>query len=187
MLVFKAINGQSILDIILNTYGTFDLSIKLLQDNAIANINYAIVGGEKISWDNTLTADQVVNVINTNTNTIYSTVSIPNAPIKTKVQGNTGIPANNNGYYQPSNPNPATMIKYEEVSESQYIATGGETTVVLAELIGCAIVQIEKEIRPLMQSDFLFNTNTGTITLQNGIVLGQGETLFIIKSKLITS
>ena len=187
MLVFSAVNGQALMDVMLNTYGSFDLAIKLLQDNGISNLDYDIVGGEQFEWDETLTADQSVNTINSNSNIVYSTSIIKNATLSTIVQGNTGATPNNNGYYQPSNPNPATMIKYENVQPFEYVASGGETSITLTQLIGASIVQIIREIKPMAPSDFSFNVNTGQITFNNGISLTQGETLAGIYTKIVTS
>lgn len=186
MLVFNAIFGQSIWDVVFNTYGNSETMSKLLQDNNVDSVNVVPQNRQPFEWDENLVENQAVNITNTNSKIIYATSPVPNGNVLSIVQGSSGQSITNNGY-TPSNPNPATMIKYEESSETQYVAAGGETSVTLTELIGCTIVQIEKEIRPLLKSDYLFNTNSGTITLQNGIVLGEGETLFIIKTKLITS
>jgi len=80
------------------------------------------------------------------------------------------------------------MIRYEQVLETQYTAVNdGETVVILAELIGARVVQIEREIKPMAMTDFGFNVNLGRINLLNGVALSAGESLFILYSKLITS
>jgi hypothetical protein len=89
--------------------------------------------------------------------------------------------------------NPDDMIKYEANFEVQYTATasivlGGETVIIIPELVGALkIIQIEKETKPMFKTDYSFNSNDGRINLLNGYGLEDGESLFIIYAKLITS
>jgi hypothetical protein len=182
---FNAIYGQSIWDVILNTYGSFDNSVKLLLDNGLPNINITPTSQQPFTWDNTLTSDQSISVLNTNV--VYATSPVANGSVLSVVQGVSGAAGNNTNYVKPSNPNYATMIKYETNIEVQYIASGGETNVTISDLIGNRIVQITREIKPMLQADFGFNANTGKITFNNGILLNNGETLFIIYAKILTS
>jgi hypothetical protein len=70
---FNAINGQSLLDVCLNTYGTTDLLYKLLQDNTIPNLNSTPVTGQQFVYDDSLVIDQGVNQYFNLTNTKYAT------------------------------------------------------------------------------------------------------------------
>ena len=164
---YKAIYGQSIWDVILNTYGSFDTSVKMLSDNNLPNINIVPSPQQSFTWDNTLTSDQSISVLSTNI--IYSTSPIANGNILSVVQGVSGAAGNNTNYVQPSNPNYATMIKYEQNIEVQYVASGGETNVTISDLIGNRIVQITREIKPMLFGDYGFNANSGQITFNNGI------------------
>jgi hypothetical protein len=40
MTEFVAVKGSSMLDVCLNTYGTFDLLAKLIKDNNVDGVNY---------------------------------------------------------------------------------------------------------------------------------------------------
>ena len=85
-------------------------------------------------------------------------------------------------------PNPEEMIKYEQIFETQYTAVNdGETVIILSELIGARVVQIEREIKPMAMTDFGSNVALGRINLLNGVALSARESLFILYSKLITS
>jgi len=87
MLLYSALEGQSIFDICLQTYGSLDFLVKLLQDNNIASISIAPVSGQVFNWDETLTVDQVVNQISQNSNIIYATKAIPNDFMNTIING----------------------------------------------------------------------------------------------------
>jgi len=73
MLQYKAVTGQSLLDICLNTYGSFDLLTKLIEDNGIDNANYTPFSGQVFVWDEKLTVDQAVNQQTQNSNIAYAT------------------------------------------------------------------------------------------------------------------
>jgi hypothetical protein len=70
---YKAVNGQSLLDVCLNTYGTTDLLYKLLQDNSIANLDYTPVTGQAFVYDDDLVIDQGVALYFSQTGTTYAT------------------------------------------------------------------------------------------------------------------
>jgi hypothetical protein len=87
MLKYNAVQGQSIYDVCLNTYGSFDYLTKLLQDNNIESIDKPLFSGQILAWDETLTIDQVVNKISQNSNIIYATKILPNESMDTIVKG----------------------------------------------------------------------------------------------------
>jgi len=70
---YKAVNGQSLLDVCLNTYGTTDLLYKLLQDNSIAGLDYTPVTGQVFVYDDDLVIDQGIAQYFNQTNTKYAT------------------------------------------------------------------------------------------------------------------
>jgi hypothetical protein len=70
---YKAVNGQSLLDICLNTYGTTDLLYKLLQDNNIPCLDYTPVTGQAFVYDDDLVIDQGVTQYFNQTGTKYAT------------------------------------------------------------------------------------------------------------------
>jgi hypothetical protein len=89
--------------------------------------------------------------------------------------------------YYPENEDP--MIKYEQVIPWEYTAsTDGETVIIIPELVGALrLTQIEKEIKPIKEADYSFNSSSGQINLLNGVSMAAGETLFILYVKLVTS
>ena len=58
--MYKAISGQSIYDICLMTYGTFDLLFKLVSDN-LNSINDTIISGQNFVWDSSITVNSTIN------------------------------------------------------------------------------------------------------------------------------
>jgi len=60
MLVYKALEGQSIYDVCLMTYGRLDFLSKLMTDNGIESIDSHLVG-QDINYDESLCADLQTN------------------------------------------------------------------------------------------------------------------------------
>jgi hypothetical protein len=71
--MYQAINGQSIYDICLMNYGTFDLLYKLVSENMVS-IDDPIVSGQQFTWDETLSVNPSVNTTLTNNNIILATL-----------------------------------------------------------------------------------------------------------------
>lgn len=90
MLQYKCVEGQSLLDICLQTYGSFDYLLKLIEDNGFANVNDSPYSGQVITWDETLTVDKAVFQTSQNGQIIYATKYLQNNPVKTVVSGNSG-------------------------------------------------------------------------------------------------
>src|SRR5438270_13434620 len=57
---FNAVDGQSILDVCLNTYGNLDKLTKLMQDSGHPSIDVAPVRGQLFVFDNTQIDNQVI-------------------------------------------------------------------------------------------------------------------------------
>jgi len=92
MLQFKAVEGQSIYDICLQTYGSLDYMVKLLQDNGLANVNISPFSGQIFVWDETLAADRTIS---RNTAVIYATKALSNELSNTIINaGSPGSPGN---------------------------------------------------------------------------------------------
>lgn len=187
MLQFTAIEGQSLWDVCLNTYGSFDNIIKLLQDNNVDNINVSPISGQVFNWDETLVQDQAVNQRSSNSKIIYATKVLLNGSVLSIIKGGSNSTLSGTGAGVPWTPqNPGSMIKYQKTAEVQFIGAGGETSVILSELIGSSIVQITREIQPLKTADYGFNPANGQVTL-SGNPLGASETLYIIYGQIITA
>ena len=89
MLNYKSVQGQSIYDVCLNTYGSFDFLLKLMQDNNIESIDVEPYSGQVFTWDETLTVDQVANQISSNSGIIYATKITPNQTMPTIISGDS--------------------------------------------------------------------------------------------------
>lgn len=61
MIDFNAVDGQSLYDVCLNTYGSLDFMYKLLQDNGIRNVKDDVVTGQIFTWDDSLVINQQIN------------------------------------------------------------------------------------------------------------------------------
>lgn len=183
MKTFKAISGQTLADVCLNTYGSLDYFYKLIQDNGIANADAIPYTGQSFVWDETLVVDALINVTTTNQNIIYA----------------TGYGSNGNTYYvtlksDPATykPNPTPYVPdtgnvYQATKTYDYVSasSGGETTITLTALIGKSIEGIEADIQPLLKSEWVWNTITGVLTLTNPISTGQR--LFIIYTEMVNA
>lgn len=69
---FAAADNSTIYDVCLNTYGTLDLLVKLMQDNGFANVNQYPVAGQVFLYDDEL----VENQAQMQANIIYATVAV---------------------------------------------------------------------------------------------------------------
>ena len=75
MLVYNSTHGQSIYDICLNTYGSFDYLFKLLSDNGIESIDTDISLVNSWTWDENKVTDQRFNYLSSSTAKTYATHS----------------------------------------------------------------------------------------------------------------
>lgn len=57
MKLYLALEGQSILDVCLDTYGTFDLIVKLMNENSFNGVNTKPFTGQEFWYDETLVSD----------------------------------------------------------------------------------------------------------------------------------
>jgi hypothetical protein len=183
MLTYNCISGQSFSDVCLNTYGTLDKYVKLLEDNNNTP-DTAPYSNEAVIWDENLVADQ----------SVYSKIS------SAGITYATSFGLNNNNYFQilgtenpsvlPVNPQPVNPPggnnMYIKPMSLDYTAQGGETVITIVELQGMNVQQIEREIKPLKKSEFIFNSVTGTITLVGVDPLSAGEILFILYTQTVT-
>jgi hypothetical protein len=182
MTIYKAINGQTIADICMNTYGSMDYFFKLVQDSGIADGDQVPYTGQEFKYDEMLVLDSSVNRTTTLGNIIYAT-------------GNSG---NGNTYYittgtptivdptTPVVPPPIPLTMYQKTSQTSYTSASnsGETVISIPSLAGKDITAIEKEIKPLKANEFSWNKTTFTLTLTDAIY--KDETLFILYSEMIT-
>lgn len=180
MLIFNAINGQSLADVCMNTYGTMDYFVKLMQDNNITNANQLPYTGQKFKWDETIVKDSLVQISTSNSGVKYATSAESNNNTFYIIGGTPTAP-------QPNSPSGGAALPigyYQKTSSTSYIATAdGESVITLIALQNKDILQIEREIKPLLSSQFTFNKLTGVLTLNES--LSAGETLFILYTEII--
>jgi len=179
---YNATNGQSYSDVCLNTYGSMDYYVKMLNDNG-ASPNALPTTGVVIDWDTNLVVDQAVYNTTTKVGVTFATHQLDTNNSFYQI---SGVDNPSGGYVAPVIPSNAPTNMYYDTFETQYLATGGETSVTIVELIGSSVVQITREIKPMLKADYSFEPTSGVITFNNGIQLNQGEELFIIYKKLIT-
>lgn len=187
---YSAINGQSIYDVCLNAYGGLDNLIKLLQDSgADQGINDVPQSGQQYVFDDSLVMDQAVNQAYTLSGIRYATLNGSNGQtyyiiIQKPVTAAPEPP----GRIVPI-PNPDDMVT--QINGTSYTSSADGTTVITpldkdgGSMIGVDLVQIEKEIRPIINANWVWNKTTGVLTLTNGEVVDNGQTLFIIYSKVV--
>lgn len=162
MLVYKCYEGQSFTDVCLNTYGSLDYYVKMLNDNGISPEDEPVTS-QIVNWDNQLVANQAIQTNLTQNKIIFAT-------LKGKYTINSIIPVN----------------MYKDVIQASYTATTeGETVVTITALQNNEIIQVTKGILPLKATEYTFSASTGVITLV-GVELGLDETLFVLYKKTIS-
>lgn len=162
---FNCVAGSSWTDVCLNTYGSLDNYVKLMNDNGVSP-NELPASGQVISWDDSIVNNQTAQRFLNRNNTIFASLT---------------------GYGTPEQQSP-TMSSYKDTLSTSYTATdpSGETVITLTELQGNEIVQIEQEIKPLKASEYIFNSVAGSITLVAPNQLEIGATLYIIYKKTVS-
>jgi hypothetical protein len=182
MTTYYAISGQSLPDVCLNTYGSMDYFFKLLQDNGITDPNGLPSSSMAFVWDNTLVVDaQNERTILTN-NIKFATANSGNGNTYSIIYGGAGAPISNAG--AGTTTPTITSNMYQKTSATNYTATAdNESVVTFVPLQGKDILQIERNIEPLLPTEYFWNGTTGVLTLTNP--LQTGETLFILYTEMI--
>jgi len=188
MKIFNCIDGQSFSDVCLNTYGTLDDYVKMLNDSNILPNDIPITA-QPVVWDETLVQDQSVLQLTNGNGIIYSTL------YGYVFSSAKPIPAAHTVYYDPSTISyTATQELESTISLSQLstqrtnTGTGGTVlntgTTGIGNLASVQIISLEIEAVSLKATDFTHDAATGTITFNNGISMAQGETMNIMYQKL---
>lgn len=191
MTEYKAISGQSIFDVCLQTYGTLDYLYKLLQDNGIESVNAPVIGGQTFQWDDSLVLDQGLNTVFTNTGVRYSTDVSQNGSVYYVLENPVRAIDNSGGQQSNFQPYLPGTSKYMGVFNTSYTATAdGATSMQILDIngqpiIGFDILQVEKEIKQLKADEYTWDKNTAMLTLLNGNVMYMQETLYILYTKMI--
>lgn len=188
---YNAVNGQSIFDVCLNTYGTLDRLIKQLVDSGAGQgVNDIPASGQVYVYDDELVEAAAVNQQYLLTAVRYVTLNGTNGQTYYVINQNTPrpIPPGN----QPpivTPPNPDDMIT--QVNGAQFISGADGTTIITLmdkdgnSMIGNDLIQIEKEVRPIVNANWVWNKSTGILTLINGEAVDKGQTLFYLYSKVV--
>jgi hypothetical protein len=191
---YNAVNGQSIYDVCLNTYGTLDLLVKQLVDSGgTQGVNDVPASGQVYVYDDDLVVDQAVNQAYLLTSVRYATVNGTNGQTYYIINQNPAVPVPVAGNPGPpvTPPNPATMLT--QVNGTSFTSGADGTAIITPfdkdgnSMIGCDIVQIEKEIKPIINANWVWNKNSGILTLINGETVDLDQTLFIIYSKQVNA
>jgi hypothetical protein len=66
MLQFKVISGQSLLDVCLNTYGSFEFLTQLVLENNIQTLNDNVLSGQTFNWNPTPDIQHIIPIYSTN-------------------------------------------------------------------------------------------------------------------------
>lgn len=185
---YNAINGQSFSDVCLNTYGSLDNYVRMLNDNGLVPDNYPF-SGQQISWDPEIVVDQTIykkttgagvvfaTLVGINGNNFFQTVGGENP----KVLSINPAPISQGGTTPPT---PSNM--YTKTKETQFVSVvGGETSVTLVELEGKEIVSVVKELKTLLKTQYIVGPAAGEIQLSGVDPLAPGETLFIYYNETI--
>lgn len=189
---YPAVYGQSLYDICLQVYGTLDLLYKLLQDSGVDSVNVVPFSGQVFIYDDTLVTDQAIINRNVLGNILYATDIGSNGSvyymlhqgnprlIHRKIPGGPGIPVS-----------PPVIITDMAVYATSYVSSAdGTTDIFPLDINGNSmsgskwdIVQIEQEIKPLANTQYVWNTALGKISLLGGLTLDNGQSIFIIYSQ----
>lgn len=179
---YSAVDGQSILDICLNTYGNLDQLSRLLQDNGFGSVNNNPYSRQAFSFDNDFIDNQVIS--GARMATLLSPVKGPEgsqvlaliaqryATSTAAVQGGSQITTSNNMYM-------------DTKPDSYTAGTDGETAISLTSWIGWDILYVEKEIQPVKKTGYTWNKSSGLFTLLS-TSMAQNETIFFLFQKLVT-
>lgn len=181
---FIAVSGQSYSDVCVNTYQTMDYFIKLLNDNSLTDANAVPASSQIFSWDNNLLVDAQSNRKIELNNIKFATSYGGNTNTFYVVAGGAGNPFPSSGGGTVVAPAPIAQT-YQKTSAIDYTnSTDGATSITFTTLIGKNILQIERNIQPLHNSEFTWTSSTGILTMVNPMMAG--ESLFILYTEMIT-
>lgn len=186
---YIAVEGQSLYDVCLNTYGTLDLLRRLMDDSGVDNVNHLPFSGQVFLFDPELVVDQALQRSQVVTETRYATAVNKLGGNYYSVIDNGVIGAPTGGgspYTPPTNPNEVTYEKQLTASDQYTAGADGEAVINLTAWIGWDVLQIEREIMPLKDNQFAWNKISGTLTLTSDAAMEAGQSLFLLFTKTVT-
>lgn len=187
---YSAVQGQSNADVCLQTYGTMDYIIKLLQDSGIDNINAKPKSQQQFKYNDTLVFNQGVASQFLLNDTIYATDAGPNGSVYYIIEQPVPPTTIKPPVSIPEQPNNDTMLT--SVEQTQFTSSVDGTTVIgLTDkdgnsMAGANVVSVEVEIKPLKTTEFVWNKTLSQLTLVNGAVADSGQTVFVLFTRVIS-
>ena len=172
MQIFNSIDGQSVLDVCLNTYGSLDYVGKMMSDNGVELSTD--MAGRAARFDDTLIADQVI------TKTAKAATLFSPLPSSDNTQSLSII---SRKYSTGADLTPQSTDNMKIENDYYVAGTDGVTTATLSGRIGWDVKLVIKEVKPLLPSEFTWNKTTGALALLGGLSLMTNETLFFLFTK----
>jgi hypothetical protein len=185
---FNAIYGQSNFDVCLNTYGTLDRLVQLMQDSGVTDINASPLSNQEYTYDDSL-------LVNKNVTQNFALKGVRYAT-DLGVKGSVYYAINQTvppGFTPP----PAIIIPpiFEDVSKiiatTSYSSVADGTTIFTPldkdglSMVGYDVIFVEKEIKPLTNSQWNWNKSLGQLTLLGGTTLDFEQTAFLLYAKTV--
>lgn len=188
---YNASKGQSIYDVTLNAYGTLDNIVKLLQDSGDQGVDDVPASNQLYFFDDSLVKDQAVNQAYTLSGIKYATLVGGNGSYYVILQDKQ-IPSTPSETATPGGNNPVNEDFM--IGQTQFVSNADGTTVISPvdadgnSMIGYDVIALELEIRPIENlptpnQKWSWNKITATLSLHNGEVVDNGQTLFILYNK----
>lgn len=183
---YKAKAGQSIYDVCLQTYGSLDYLGKLMDDNGINGVDEDVLSGQVFEWDDQLIVDQGLNLNTLLVSDTYATAASKLGSVFFAFENNN--PTVGGGSTPIAPPPPPTQTTLMTLG-TYFTSNADNTTVVNVTdingnpIIGCDVIQVEKETKPLKNIDWVWNKTSSTLTLINGVTVDNEQTLFILYNK----
>jgi hypothetical protein len=166
---YKAVDGQSIFDVCLQTYGSLDFLMKLVGDSAFDSINGDPYSGQQFSYDDDLIVDQLTGGSKgSKLATLYS----PPAVDKSGSSGALTLITKTYATGQKSFlgfPIPTITMTYTSDTDHFTSGSDGVTSFTMASWIGWDLLAVEHEIKPLRKSDYTWNKSSGLFTMLGGL------------------
>lgn len=184
--LYPAVYGQSLLDICLQVYGSLDLLLRMLLDSGIDNVNVTPASGQVFTYDDTLQTDQAIINKNALSGIVYAT-DIGNGMTFYTIKQ---FPPKIISTVPVSPTSPISIAQNMLVYATSFTSTSdGTVDIFPLDKDGLSmagniwdIVQMEKEIKPLKASEYIWNKPLGKVSLV-GNTLDNNQTLYIIYSK----
>ena len=167
---FNCVNGSSFSDVCLNTYGSMDYYVKLLNDNNLEPDDVPF-SGQAIMWDNSLVTDEGIQQQTIANNIIYAT---------------------DTGYYATplipttiTNTNDTMILNDTALLDNELVIS--HTLLQNTSASSAAVIGVIVGIKQMTNTQYIHDAVAGTVTLTNGATMAKGDTTFIMVNTTTTS